>query len=69
MFGFFLCSFGQTGNVAVLKGGMTRDGAATATTAIRDVTGKTTRIDINAATLLPPYRDATEALLMHRGLC
>jgi len=61
---FALCF--KTGNVAVLKGGSDADCSNRAIIkVIHDVLAKH-GIDINAATLLPPDRDATQALLNAR---
>lgn len=58
---FSLCF--KTGNVSVLKGGSDADFSNRAIIAVIHEALKKHNIDINAATLLPAERDATEALL------
>ena len=61
---FALCF--KTGNVAVLKGGSDADYSNRAIIKVIHQVLAKHGIDINAATLLPPDRDATEALLNAR---
>jgi glutamate-5-semialdehyde dehydrogenase len=61
---FALCF--KTGNVAVLKGGSDADNSNRAIIRIIHKVLAKHGIDVNAATLLPPDRDATEALLNAR---
>jgi glutamate-5-semialdehyde dehydrogenase len=62
---FALCF--KTGNIAILKGGSDADHSNRAIIkVIHEVLAKH-GLDVNAATLLPPDRDATEALLNARG--
>ena len=58
---FSLCF--KTGNVSVLKGGSDADYSNQAIISVIHAILKKHNIDINAATLLPAERDATEALL------
>lgn len=58
---FSLCF--KTGNVSVLKGGSDADFSNQAIISVIHSVLKKHNIDINAATLLPAERDATEALL------
>jgi len=61
---FALCF--KTGNVAVLKGGSDADYSNRAIIKVMHEVLAKHGIDVNAATLLPPDRDATEALLNAR---
>jgi glutamate-5-semialdehyde dehydrogenase len=61
---FALCF--KTGNVAILKGGSDADNSNRAIISVIHKVLAKHNIDINTATLLPPEREATEALLNAR---